>query len=524
MYGIESSRGLKRATLFESLFQSIDQHFGSLKNISPLNQWVKGITLDGKPFSFAGGHEYLEEIYKDTSTDITLEKAAQMGVSVWAILDSLHGMRFGRYPFGVLYLFPSRIFVTEFSKTKLQNIIDENDFGDWFTDTDAANVKRIGKSSLFLRGMHSRTGLKSLSVNKLCLDEVEEIENMLLIDLAMERLSHIENPVVHRLSVPSAPQYGIDSFFQNTDQRYWLLKCQVCGESTCLEDTFPDCLLEVDGRVIRACSKCKGELNPSLGEWVAKKPSDKRGYHISQLFSKFISPASLLQTYLTGKNLTTFYNDKLGIPYVEAANRLSVQEVLSLCGNEGIAESDAGPCYCGIDQGGLLHVTIAKKHSEKAAKIVYIGVLKGFEEVDTLMKKFNIIRVVIDAMPEVRKARELAGRYPGKVFLSYYNDHQRGSYRWDEKRMVVSSNRTESMDASHNEVLNQSIILPRESDLIRTFADHCHNTAKRLETDEETGSQRYTYIRLGDDHFRHSLNYCVMAYQSCPTFLFPELL
>jgi hypothetical protein len=99
--------------------------------------------LDGRPFSFAGGHEYLQEIYRDTSCDITIEKSAQMGVSVWAILDSLHGMKFGRYPHGILYLFPSRIFVTEFSKTKLQNIIDENDFRNWFTETDVTNVKRV---------------------------------------------------------------------------------------------------------------------------------------------------------------------------------------------------------------------------------------------------------------------------------------------------------------------------------------------------------------------------------------------
>jgi pimeloyl-ACP methyl ester carboxylesterase len=261
-------------------------------------------------------------------------------------------------------------------------------------------------------------------------------------------------------------------------------------------------------------------------EWVPKQSSviDRRGYHLSQLYSKYVSPASLLEAYRTGKNLTVFYNDKLGLPYVEAANRLSIGEVLDLCGNEGIAESDPGPTFAGVDQGGLLYITIAKRHPQKSAQIVYIGIHKDFTEIDHLMKRFNVVRAVIDGMPEVRKARELAGRHPGKIFLNYYNDHQRGSYRWDEKRRVVSCNRTESMDGSHAEVLNQGIILPRESETIRTFAAHCHNTAKRLEVDEESGSQKYTYIRLGEDHFRHSLNYCVMAYQSCPTFLFPELL
>jgi phage terminase large subunit GpA-like protein len=111
--------------------------------------------------------------------------------------------------------------------------------------------------------MASRTGLKSLTCNAIKFDEVEEIEKMSLIDLAMERLSHIENPVVHRLSVPSLPEYGINGFFLRTDQRFWLLKCRRCNEYTCMEDSFPDCLVEVEGRVIRACIKCGSELDTS---------------------------------------------------------------------------------------------------------------------------------------------------------------------------------------------------------------------------------------------------------------------
>jgi hypothetical protein len=55
------------------------------------------------------------------------------------------------------------------------------------------------------------------------------------------------------------------------------------------------------------------------------------------------------------------------------------------------------------------------------------------------------------------------------------------------------------------------IILPRESDTVREFAKHLHNVAKKLEEDEETGSKRYVYVKLGPDHFRHAFNYESMA-------------
>jgi phage terminase large subunit GpA-like protein len=167
------------------------------------------------------------------------------------------------------------------------------------------------------------------------------------IDMAMERMAHSEHREVLKLSNPRLPDYGIDKAFQETDQRYWLLKYEKCGEYTCLEDDFPDCLINVHDRVIRACHRCKSELNPSIGQWVAKRPSitNKRGRHYSQLFSHFVDPADILHQFRTTNNLTDFYNLKIGIAYVEATNRLTIEEVLYLCGSEGIAEQDPGALF-----------------------------------------------------------------------------------------------------------------------------------------------------------------------------------
>jgi hypothetical protein len=331
----------------------------------------------------------------------------------------------------------------------------------------------------------------------------------------MERMGHSEFREVMMLSNPTLPDYGIDKAFQGTDQHYWLLKCERCGAYTCLEDTFPDCLLEVGGRVIRACIKCQGELNPDFGEWVAKRPAitEKRGYHYSQLFSHYVDPGDILHQYRTTNNFQDFFNLKIGVAYVEAENRLSVEEVLALCGNEGIASSDPGPCTMGVDQGKDLHAVIGKRYMGKAGKIVHVGVYRDWEELDRLMKAFNVSRAVVDALPETRNARAFAERHRGKVFLNYYLEKQKGKYKWNEKDLTVACNRTESLDASHNEVMQGQIILPREVEIVREFARHLHNVAKKLEEDEETGSKRYVYVRLGPDHFRHAFNYEAMARQ-----------
>jgi hypothetical protein len=45
------------------------------------------------------------------------------------------------------------------------------------------------------------------------------------------------------------------------------------------------------------------------------------------------------------------------------------------------------------------------------------------------------------------------------------------------------------------------------------FVQECRNIAKVLEEDPETGSREYRYRKLGEDHFRHALNYLYLASQ-----------
>jgi hypothetical protein len=524
MYETGSYNGSKKAELYGHLLQSIESQFGNKGETSLFHDWVKGIILDGRPFSF-NRHEYLIEPYKDDHPHQVEEKAAQLGLTSKAILKALYGARYKGYK-GILYLFPSRSDVLDFSKGRISPLIEDNPdlIGQWVKDTDAAGIKRVWNTFLYLRAMQSRVGLKSIPVDLIIFDELDEaVQNA--VDMAMERMGHSEFREVLKLSNPTLPDYEIDKEFQQTDQRYWLLKCPACSSYTCLEDTFPDCLLEAGGRVIRACQKCLGELNPSIGQWVAKRPSitEKRGRHYSQLFSHFVDPGDILHQFRTTKNLTDFYNLKIGVAYVEAQNRLSVQEVLVLCGNDGIASEDPGPCFMGVDQGSDLHVVIGKKARQKAGKIVHLGIYKDWKELDRLMKNFHVSRCVVDALPETRNARAFAERHKGRVFMNYYNEHQKGGYSWNERDLTVSCNRTESLDASHKEITGQEIILPKECEIVKVFAAHLHNVAKKLQEDDETGSKRYVYVKLGADHFRHAFNYEAMARQSSPIFLFPKI-
>lgn len=500
--------------------QVAPEAINSLHIVKPFHKWVEGITLDGREFTYKK-HEYLVEPYQDTHPDQSELKATQMGLTSKAMLRVIYGARYGNYR-GILYLFPSKSDVTDFSKGRINALIDDNpEIGSWIRETDSANIKRVWNAFLYFRGMKSRVGLKSIPVDFIVYDELDEAPQK-AVAMAYERMAHSEFKEQLKLSNPTLPDYGIDKFFQPTDQRYWLLKCSKCNHYTDLVGTFPvkpnqevPTLIRVKGRVIRACEKCHAELNPSVGQWVAKRPSitDKRGYQYSQLWSHFVDPAEILHIYRTSDNITDLYNLKIGIAWVEAENRLSVQDVLGLCSDYNIQSQDPGPCFMGVDQGKDLHVVIGKKNISTRDKIIHLGIYRDWEELDRLMINFNIVRCVVDALPETRNAREFAERHKERIWLNYYNIHQKGSYAWNEKEFIVSCNRTESLDASHKQITDSRVILPSKSDMVNVFADQMHNVAKKLEEDEETGSKRYVYIKLGPDHFRHAFNYETMARQ-----------
>jgi hypothetical protein len=489
----------------------------------PLASWVaRGVRLDGRPFRFEG-HEYLRAIYDDRAAHVVLSKAAQIGGTTWAILKSIHACLNG---LNVMYFFPTRTDVIEFSKSRVGPLLAENPhLSRDMTDTDTAGLKRIGDATLYFRGMQSSVGMKSVPADMLVFDELDEATPDAR-TLAMERLGHSDFKRLIELSNPSLPGYGIDEQFEKSDQRHWTLRCPSCGEWTCLEREFPKALgQEVriirprgDGTYYRSCPKCDAELDTALGEWVPEFPDREiHGYRISQLFSIKIDPGEILEEYRTTRFPDRFYNLKIGIPWADLERRLDVPSVLALCQDLAPVEERHASLCMGVDTGKQLHVVILRQTYEPVQRaLVHLAVCQDFAELDVLMKRFRISRCVIDGLPETHATREFAQRHPKQVFLNFFNEAQRGSIRWDDKDLKVEVNRTEALDASREAVREKKLVIARGLPEIGEFARHMACDAKILEEDEDTGAKRYKYVRTGADHFSLAFTYAWMAIPALP--------
>jgi hypothetical protein len=486
----------------------------------PLATWaMRRVRLDGKPFSFSG-HEYLRGIYDDGAPHVVLCKAAQIGGTVWALLRALHACI---HALNVIYFFPTRSDVLEFSKSRVGPLIEDNPFLlKLIRDTDTAGLKRVGNAHLYFRGMQSPVGMKSTPADMVIFDELDEATPDAK-TRARERLSHSAYRRIIELSNPSLPNYGIDEVFARSDQRHWTIRCDSCSHWTALDVEFPTTAgREVriiqkrrDGTYYRACVKCGEELDLAHGEWVADYPDRSiHGYRISQLMSPVIDPEEILREYQTTRFLDRFFNLKIGIPWADSQNRVDKPLVLSRCGSAGMLEHSTIPCSMGVDTGKDLHVVISryKKDGAGVREVIYIGVHHDYAELDGLMNRFQVGTCVIDAMPEIHATRGFAAQHAGRVWLNFFLESQRGSYQWDRDQRIVRENRTEAMDASRKIIRDAKLVLPRACKVLEEFAEHVANDAKRLEEDPDSGAQVYRYKKLGTNHFSLAFTYDCIAW------------
>ena len=305
----------------------------------------------------------------------------------------------------------------------------------------------------------------------------------------------------------------------NQIKEYGKLSAAHCGTGTVLELEFPSCIVESSpGKFIRACKKCQKEIYPKDGRWIVRYPdrtADLAGFWISRLNSSFADLKKIVKTYQdpSSANKQEFYNSTLAMGYVSAENRLNPADVYACCGKDAIAMRHDGPCCMGVDVGRELAVIIGFKPKDKQLQICHLARLSSFNDVHDLAQRFHVKQAVIDMEPELRKAREFADAEPYQVFLSDYQDSIVAGPGWDEEKKIVKCNRTETCDATHDLINSGLLILPRRNEELELFAKQACNIAKVLEEDPVTGSRLYKYRKLGEDHYRHALNYLWMASQ-----------
>ncbi|MCK9244898.1 MAG: phage terminase large subunit family protein [Dehalococcoidia bacterium] len=481
-------------------------------------------------------------------------KATGAGVSDGEILESIHGMLTGRYRQGVLYGFPNDADMMDYSKTRWNPLIQLNytQIGKYLSEgrkkTDAADVKRICNSNLYLRGMRmiptadgeSRQSVKAtgIHVDKAVLDEVDQME-LEIVGKVRGRMSNARiggvkgKSYLAMIGNPSDEDRGIDSIWQGSDQRYWFRECE-CGGKTCAELEFwndpekcvglyPDRLTRLENHqplgYIR-CVKCGKPVGQRRGKWIPTKPENKEreGYNWSYLTSENQDPAYVLKCYRNPpeNNLGDVIRLMLGKAYSSSDEKLRKDMVWACCSNEGIPDTYPGPCCMGVDNDDKKHVVILARTGNQKYRMVKFCVCEDFNQVLDLIPRFHIKFCVGDLRPNADSARQfqkIANAKGCRTFLCEYTESPLQDFTFLDDRGIVKVYRTGIFDASHRVFSNNDIVLPRRTKDLDEFAQQCCNCVKSKEIDKRKRTVVYRYKKTGagNDHYRNALNYAIVA-------------
>ena len=475
-------------------------------------------------------HQYLLDIYEDVSQTIVIKKGAQIGVTTYAMIKDAWFA--DTHNVSTIYTMPTDTDVSNFSRARMTPMIDNSPYlSKAITDINNVGLKQIGNSFMYFKGAWSERQAISVDSDFNIHDEID-FSKPDIIDMYRERMSHSKFKWFLGLSTPTIPEYGIDYLFNRSDKKEWFIACPKCGKEQTLK--FPDSIKGDTKEARYACLYCKGTITDDARRWGCwKATGDKEwkvsGYHISQMMAPWISAVEILRKEEISRirptkelgGIKDFYNFVLGEAYGGENQPLNRDLLLSCIQNKYSMEKEGRNTVMGVDQGDRLHVTIWKREKDRSIRLIHSGVYTDFDiDLPNLMDKYGVTYCPIDALPNKHSARKFALKYPGKVWLVYYNAQQKEPVKWykdeDTKEYRIIANKIDTLDNMSGKFKEHQIILPQLNQELDEFIRHMCNWAKDKE-EKPDGRVVWVYKKLGADHLTMASNYAMLAIDKIST-------
>ncbi len=506
----------------------------------PYWAWVNKVLIDGRSFELAG-RNYQLEIMRPVTDDgkvkrnEVIKKGSQTGATMGKALEIAHGAVYNKYPQGIIYFFPSKTAVEEFSGSRFKPLLKDNDFlGKCCNDINSVYTRRIGRVNVSFHGCSGTTLIGGFAKDStqvrmtpadwILLDERDMFDD----EMAGQVNQRLGNSLIRRRSdmgTPKLPDDGIDRLYGKSDMRRWQIGCD-CRKFTCMETEFPNCIK--DGKAV--CVHCGREIDRNNGTWEMDSPSKATvGYWCSQLLNPNRNLDDVLKEYDDPEAYDTteaeFQRTVMGKAFARAEDILRETEVLQCCTQDQMRYASDGPCAMGFDVGyPLIHVLIGHRIGKDRFRLIKMARVKSWDDLHDLAQRFHVKATVGDAMPESHKIREWTKTEASSgntVYPCYVQAHLKTFDNWGTDN-IIKVNMTEIFDTSHRMVTNPGrMLIPRRCSEVDIFAHQMCQRAKFLETDKR-GQTSYHYKQIGDkqDHYRNALNFFYLA---CKKVGLPEI-
>lgn len=478
-------------------------------------------------------HFFLHALYQDRSQEIATQKPSQIGVSTWAILTELHDARY--WGINQIHTLPTGADVQKFVPSKVNEIIKQNPdikMGLSSKEVDAVSQKQLGKAFLYFKGTHSEREALMLTSDRNTYDEIDK-SDMTQINNYESRLEGADSLRQKRyISTPTLPGYGVNNYFEKSDQKYWRFPCTKCGKEQHM--TWPE---NIDlQKKIYICKHCRSEITTKTirnGQWKAKYPDRAiSGYQLTQMIAPWITPAQMVDAFRdaeTGRNdmtLEYFFNHKLGLPYMDSTSQipstlihrnLSQQEHVEVNSVMGVdVQLRELYAWLGNERGvyGILRIQDSPEYTESDGK-------KGKSKWDRwaeIMDAYDVRYCVIDGGFMPNEVLKQAERFYGRVWVSWYKEDPKKTkvFRWNDldftakeksftEEVTVLIDRNRAIDQLLAQLRNGFVrfFYSATDPAIAMLVAHVQTTYARIVTDR-LGLESREWVSTGKDDLLHA--------------------
>jgi hypothetical protein len=498
-----------------------------------------------KPFAGAYSfkyHPWAREIHTCNDPEFVVKKAAQTGITEACLNITLHAL--DQLRLNVFYALPSTTpDAQDFSSARLGKAIELSPYiANMFTRTDRVGLKETATNSLYIRGVKSRSQLKSIDTAVIIADECDEFPEGSVPLLRKRQSGQLQgDKKLIGCSTPSISGIGVDAWYSSSTQEEFFFKCPHCHRS--INMTWPDSICIVgethtDPRIKESyykCNQCNAKLEQEdkpdflqSGVWVPQSPgSIIRGFHINGMYSYTIQPWEMVSNYLHGQidpfYEQEFFNSDLGQAHIVSGAALTDDILSDATGNYklGALRNVDGLRTMGIDVGNTFHYVVKNWTFPDADKTTFIndsahgrfiaiGSTEYEDEIERAIALNQPHMIVIDANPEGRTAQRIAARHPGRVFMCYYSkDAKERELNIKPTEISVSVSRTNYLDLTLTRYFQKRCVLPADCPL--EMRQHLKNLVRVYKMDKEKNQQKASYRKIGPDHYAHADNYAEIA-------------
>jgi ssDNA-binding Zn-finger/Zn-ribbon topoisomerase 1 len=395
-------------------------------------------------------YRFMYDIYNDRSPLLCCMKAAQIGFTTYEILKSAHECK--NEGIDILYVLPTADDVKRFSGGKTNKILSQNpSMQEWTKDKDSIEQKQFGKNTIYYQGSWTERAALMITAKKLIVDEYDRCKQD-IVEQYDSRLQSIANPKKAFFSNPSKPDFGVDLFYQKSDQMKWHIT-HSCGKEYVMDESCVDYKTEV-----YRCPSCKGEIideERRMGKWIATSQGEWRGYWIPLWIAPWM-PAKKIAEAKRDKTPEFFANFVAGLPYLNTNDMLS----LPMLERNLIprVNDQTGRIIIGVDTGHNIHYVMGNKQG-----VFYHGYIKSvaeneaspvpeknydpYNELEDLFKRYPQAIMIADQGGDLIGIRKLQAKYKGRVFLCWFTKETKTQQiiRWAEGdeygKVLVDRNR-----------------------------------------------------------------------------------